>query len=260
MVTVPKRWIFLILVVLVTLLVSWPEHNYYPLLSQGDHGRDLYAAQEVLRGKLPYKDFWWVYGPLMPYYYAPFYLLSGKTIVGFLVGKIVLKAVCAGFFYLAASALMAPSVAFLAALWFVQSQQDFFFTFNHIGGIAAELAILWLLFSYLQKSQMRYLWWTLPCVFIYALIKINFGLAALAVVVISTALIDFFSRRPWTAEKKNFYLTAVIGTPVAIALVYWLLLKDLPSYAIHQCMPYFGDDQPHHFPPTVTIPYYFQQH
>jgi hypothetical protein len=45
-----------------------------------------------------------------------------------------------------------------------------------------------------------------------------------------------------------------------VGLVYWLLLKDLPIYAIRQCMPYFGDDQPHHFPPSVTIPYYFTQH
>lgn len=252
--------LFLVLTIVFAFIIAWPQHNYYPQLSQGDHGRDLYSAQAVLRGELPYKDFWWVYGPLMPYYYALFYKIGGGTIVGFLVGKIVLKVACAAFFYLAASSVMPAFAAFLAAMWFNQSQQDFFFTFNHIGGIAAELAILWLLFSYIQQRQMRFLWACLPVAVVYCLVKINFGLVSVAVIVLTAALTDWLQRNPWNDEKKKWYFSAIVMAPAAVALVYWLLLKDLPFYAVRQCMPYFGDDQPHHFPPSMTIPYYFQQH
>src|SRR5882724_3524336 len=124
--------IFLVFTAVAGIIFTLPHYNFQELLSQGDHGRDLYAAQEILRGKLPYKDFWWVYGPLMPYYYAFFYKFAGGSIFSFLLGKLVLKTTCAAFFYLAAETVMAPSVAFLGALWFAQGQQEFFFTFNHV--------------------------------------------------------------------------------------------------------------------------------
>ena len=47
--------------------------------------------------------------------------------------------------------------------------------------------------------------------------------------------------------------------PFFLGLIYWLLLHDLPLYAIRQCMPYFGDDQPYHATPLMVIPYYFMQ-
>ena len=44
------------------IIIFIPYCRFQGPLSQGDHGRDLYAAQAILRGELPYKDFWWVYG------------------------------------------------------------------------------------------------------------------------------------------------------------------------------------------------------
>jgi hypothetical protein len=251
--------LFLWLTVLGAVILCLPQINFYDQLSQGDHGRDLYAAQAALRGELPYQDYWWVYGPLMPYYFALFYKLTGGTIVSFLIGKLVLKVLCALFFYLGAATLIAPSIAFLGAMWFTQSQQDFFFTFNHLGGITVQMAILFFLFSYIKNQNLKQLWIALGLVFVYCLIKINFGLAALLAVLAAAAGSDFIFKTPFSAEKKKFYVAA-LGLPVAVFIVYWLLLKNLPFYAIRQCMPYFGDDQPHHLSPLQTIPYYFSQH
>ncbi len=246
-----KRWTFCLLVVAAVLVMGSFKLNFYPQLSQGDHGRDLYAAQAVLRGELPYKDYWWVYGPLMPYFFALFYKAAGSTIVGFLVGDLLLKTAGAAFFYLACEQFIPAFAAFLCAIWFAQSQPDFFFTFNHSGGITCELWIIFMLFAFLKSNAPRYLWMALPAVLLYCLVKINFGLAAFTVVIM-TAL---FSK----VTDKKFYSAgaAVLGLT---ALVYWFLLKDLNIFEIRQCMPYFGDDQPHHFPPTMTIPYYFTQH
>ncbi len=246
-----KRTFFCWLTVAAVLLMGYFKLNFYPQLSQGDHGRDLYSAQAVLRGELPYKDFWWVYGPMMPYYFAVFYKIAGSTIVGFLLGDLVLKAAAAAFFYLACSCFIAPLLAFLGAVWFAQSQPDFFFTFNHAGGITAELWIIFMLFAFIKNKAPKYLWMSLPAVLIYCLIKINFGLAAFVVVLVTAGFHKF--------KEKKFYLTSVTVLCLT-AFIYWLLLKDLSIEEIRQCMPYFGDDQPHHFPPSMTIPYYFTQH
>ncbi len=254
-----KHTLFLVAVIATVLIMGLPELNYYPLLSQGDHGRDLYAAQAVLRGELPYKDFWWVYGPIMPYYYAFFYKVCGATIGSFLLGKLVLKIAAAAFFYLAASRFLPAFLAFLSAVWFAQSQQEFFFTFNHAGGITAELWILFMLFSYIRTPQVRFLWGTLPAIFLYSLIKINFGLTAAVVVAIVSFCAGWVHPLPRDRARNRFYV-ALAGVCLGVGLVYWLLLKDLPLYVIRQCQPYFGDDQPHHFSPWVTIPYYFTQH
>jgi len=56
----------LLLVLGLGIIILAPYTHFQDFLSQGDHGRDLYAAQAVYRGELPYRDFWWVYGPLMP--------------------------------------------------------------------------------------------------------------------------------------------------------------------------------------------------
>jgi hypothetical protein len=47
--------------------------------------------------------------------------------------------------------------------------------------------------------------------------------------------------------------------PFVLGVIYWLLLHDLPFYAIRQCMPYFGDDQPYHASPLQVIPYFLMQ-
>ena len=55
---------------------------------------------------------------------------------------------------------------------------------------------------------MRYLWIAAIADFILGLIKINFGLAGLAGIVLSVLLIDLFKKYPFNAQKKKFYLIA----------------------------------------------------
>ena len=52
----------------------------------------------MTHGKLPYKDFWWVYGPLMPYYYGLFYKIFGMHITSVLLGRAVLADVLAALY------------------------------------------------------------------------------------------------------------------------------------------------------------------
>lgn len=254
-----SKTIFLLLTILMSAVFVWPELNFQDLLSQGDHGRDLYAFDAVTHGKLPYKDFWWVYGPIMPYYYGLFFKIFGVHITSVLLGRALIVVLCSVFFYLSAATLMSPILAFLGSAWFTQSRQEFFFTYNHVGGICAELVIVWCLLSYIRQESMRYLWIALVAVFILGLVKINFGLAGLVGIILSVWWIDRSKNYAFGDLKKKFYWIAIGLIPLAFAVINWLLLKDLPFYAIRQCMPYFGDDQPYHASPLLVIPYYLMQ-
>ena len=107
---------------------------------------------------------------------------------------------------------------------------------------------------------MRYLWIALIADFILGLVKINFGLAGLAGIVLSVLLDRFHPKSILsTLKRKNFIYCAAVLDPSGLGIINWLLLKDLPLYAIRQCMPYFGDDQPYHASPLVVIPYYLIQ-
>src|ERR1700691_4329863 len=85
------KCLVLLSVLAVGIIITAPYANYQTYLAQGDHGRDLYAAQAVYRGELPYKNFWWVYGPLMPYYYGLFFKIFGTHISSMLLGKLILR-------------------------------------------------------------------------------------------------------------------------------------------------------------------------
>ena len=146
-------FIFLSLTIILGIIIFSPYANFQNFLSQGDHGRDLYAAEAVLRGEIPYKDFWWVYGPLMPYYYAAFFKLFGIQIPSILFGKIILNITCGILCYLAVSEIFVPIVAFATSLCFMCFQQDFLFTYNHVGGITLILAIVWMHFAYIRHAR-----------------------------------------------------------------------------------------------------------
>src|SRR5208283_4844581 len=110
------KCLVLLLVLSAGILITAPYANFQDFLAQGDHGRDLYATQAVLRGEIPYKDFFWFYGPLMPYYYAAFFKIFGVQITSILLGKMVLNIACGILCYLAVSEIFIPTAAFATSL------------------------------------------------------------------------------------------------------------------------------------------------
>ena len=239
---------YLLLTVLLSLILLVPTLHYIPVLSTGDHGRDFYCAQQILEGKIPYHDFWWVYGPLMPYYYALFYKMLGITMSSILVGKVVLILICEVFFYLTLS-LFAPALfALIGTLWFLLYMNDFFFTYNHIGGVACLLGSLYYVFSYLNNDKSKYLSLSIFCLFILGLIKINFALSSLFAFIISVRAIEYFQQYP--RKNLSLLIALLLGS---LAGIYFLLLHSLPMYEIRQCFPYLSSDQPNQSTPVDSI-------
>ena len=57
--------LFLILTFLAGIITLAPYHNFQNVLSQGDHGHNLYAYKKSMDGAVPYQDYYWPYGPLI---------------------------------------------------------------------------------------------------------------------------------------------------------------------------------------------------
>lgn len=247
------KWLIVLLVVVAGIIITAPYANFQDYLSQGDHGRDLYAAQAVYRGELPYRNFWWVYGPLMPYYYGLVFKIFGTKISSILLGKALLRILCGALICLGLMQVTSMAAACLCACWFMLFQQDFFFTYNHLGGIAMVMGVAFCLLSYIQKHSLKAAWGALGFVFILCLIKINFGLAALAVSLATVAISDFVSRIPFKGHKKNFYAAAIIGLPLVVFILYFVLLNGLSAMEIRQCLPYKEGDQPYSTSPWTAI-------
>ncbi len=240
------RLLYLLLTVLVGLLFNLPYHNFQDYLAQGDHGRDLYAAQAVLAGDMPYKDFWWVYGPLMPYYYAAFFKMFGVQITSVLLGKILLNTAAGAFFFLALWELFPGFLAFMGAVWFIVFHQDFFFTYNHAGGIALLMAAIWMHVSYIRTPWMKYAWTALFGIFVLGLVKINFAITTLVMTLALVAVKDLLDRTSFqTRQKRAFYACALFFIPVCWVGVYSFFIHGLTPAEVRQCLPYLGGDEPY---------------
>ena len=102
---------FLILTFLTSLLLLGPYLNDHGFIAPGDHRRDFYTLEQTMHGKVPYQDYWWVYGPLMPYYYAGFLKVFGVSIVSILAGKVFLRILTGLLLYLGLCTIIHPAFA-----------------------------------------------------------------------------------------------------------------------------------------------------
>ncbi|MCK5178207.1 MAG: hypothetical protein KAR32_01655 [Candidatus Omnitrophica bacterium] len=246
-----KRFIW-VLLILSGFLLLHQRLVYQPFLASGDHGRDLYAFEATMRGQLPYKDYWWVYGPLTPYYYSIFFKLFGVAISSVLLGKFLLN-LAAGIFFFATLSFFIPSMfAYVATLWFWIFKPEFFFTYNHIAGITCLMAIVYYMLDHFRNKNLISLYAALLATFALSLIKINFGIIALILLILFTYLPNRFNKKPISKGEKRFYWIALAGMPLAVFLVYWSLLNTLPIYAIRQCLPYLASDHPNNAPFLLT--------
>ena len=152
----PPRASF-ILMMLSSFIVLLPSLTFQVMFAQGDHGRDLYAFAMTAKGALPYRDYLWVYGPLMPYYYAFFLKYVGSSILSVLLGETLLKFACGLTFYFIIRQLTAPWWSYLCAIFFLSTYSFFFHTYTYTGGILLLLLILFTLVKYIHKPEARLL-------------------------------------------------------------------------------------------------------
>jgi len=252
------RSLMVLAVIAIGILINSPYINYQNYLSQGDHGRDLYAAEAVYRGELPYKDFWWVYGPLTPYYYGLFFKIFGVHITSMILGKLTLCIAAGVLICLGLMEIASPLCAFFCACWFMLFREDFFFTYNHAAGIVMVAGVAFCLLRLIQRNSINALWMLLGFIFLLCLIKLNFGATAIVVSAITVAVNDAVKHTRIDISRKIFYTSILLLIPLISFFIYWSLLKGLSPMEIRQCLPYKEGDQPYDSSVWISLGYFFQ--
>ena len=238
--TKQARIAFFFLTLLTGIFLLTPSITYQKWLSTGDHGKNLYAAFATMQGQSPYTDYLWFYGPLMPSYYAAFLKQFGINISSVLLGQMVLRVISGVCIYVGLQLFTAPLLAFAGALWFWVFAQDFFYTYNHSGGVTLSLMTICCLLSYIRFQKKYWLYFGLAMIIPLSLVKLNIGLAVWTGFFLST----FWTHKVFGLKIQNnliFFLTALCTVPLILGL-YWLNVRELPFYAIQQCLHYFGND------------------
>ncbi len=237
-----QKLLFLILTISIGIFIFMPYSNFQPVIAQGDHGRDLYVAQATLQGSAPYQDYWWVYGPAMPYFYATVFKIFGISIQNILMAKIFLTLACGVLFYLTICLFASPLMGLASTIWFWSFRPSFFHTYNHIGVILFSILCMFFIAKYIQHSKKEYVYASLLSVLIIFLIKANMGLFYLLSALLSFLMIDFVKEKK--IAHKKLYTISFFAILAISTFTYWILTKDLPGYALKQCFPYFpGYDQ-----------------
>ena len=168
----------------------FPYHNFHPYITQGDNGRDLYAFQQTFHGKMPYRDYFWQYGPLMPYYYSCIFHFLGISIKSAVIGRLLTIFLDGLLVYLTLSIFIRPFLAMTAALWFWAFHPNFTFTFNHPGGVTVIFCVVYCLFRYIENLRQRWVRAGYFLSLLLGLIKINFGFSTLTAFALSCSAVD----------------------------------------------------------------------
>ncbi len=228
-------WIFSLLIFL-AIIIHLPQLDFWPAIVQGDLGRDLYAFCRTQHGDLPYRGYFYQYGPLMPYYYAVFNILFGVNITSVLYGVILLDVLAGMLIYLILIRWTTPVTAILGASWFWLFYEKIIFNFNHIGAVPLILINVYLLIKFYESPRIWVFWGVVATVFILLLIKINIGLCIFASsFLIILAMIIKGRLRLFPIKWPLLWLFLA---PLASAIfIYLLLFQGLPDYYIKQCLP-----------------------
>lgn len=207
-------------------------------LSQGDHGLNLYAADAILRGETPYKDFHWFYGPLMPYYYAAFFTVFGSSVKTALLAKTVLTIACSLVIYLTLNLFTSTSLAVIGGLFFFFFQHDFFYTYNHIGGVFLNLLTIYYFCAYIRHKKIGHLYACFISILLLGMIKLNLGVIALLAVLFCFLVL----KKHLALKATKTIVSAIVMLPVGWIILNGYFLIGLPFYIVKQGFQYFGND------------------
>lgn len=207
----------------------------------GDVGANLYSIEAVNRGEVPYRDFLWVYGPLMLYYHALFFKLLGSSIQSALWARLLLETIFAGVFFLGARRIMHPFAALLATSAFSVFRPEFTSTVVHYGGVCMEIGILWAVLSYCRKPKNKYVLSGAAFVLSLGFIKLNFGIFFLPAIFLGFILCDYLQHKNLSAQRLKRYGLYFIGIIAIWFSIYYLFVQPLTWQQLNQCFPVLKD-------------------
>lgn len=198
---------------------------------QIDNGRELYVPAEILKGKMLFRDLWYMYGPLAPYLKAFLFRIFGVQLNVLYVFGLTLAFATALLTYevsrrfrLGYVGAIVPSIFFLTES-FYPFIRNFVFPYSYAASLGTLFGMACLYFVLRHASGMRTRDLALASVFtaLAALTKQEFGMACLAVLGFEIAA-SFRIRRSGSELLRNLGV-ACAGLIPAVAGYGWFVWK-----------------------------------
>lgn len=201
-------------------------------LLPGDHGREIYCFYRTGRGAVPYRDFQWTYGWLMPYVYGGVFRLFGESLLVLRAVFLALLLAAGGCAFGAVrrqyGTFAAHVGAFLVFLWGTPPH-----SFNHAALAVMVTAGCWSLFAALEADRLR------PSALLLAYLPALVGGGAkwssgIAWIAIATLLlgVKLWILPPTGVRRGRDFLPVVVAAALALVLVtgaYGLLFAGVPA-------------------------------
>ena len=153
-------WMARAVIVSVTGALAWYTWGHWGDF-QIDNGRELYVPAEILKGKLLFRDLWYMYGPLAPYLKALLFRIFGVHLtvlyifgLALTIGTALLTFETARFFNLGLVGSTVPALFFLVEA-FYPFIRNFIFPYSYAAALGAFLGLACLYFTMRHASSLR---------------------------------------------------------------------------------------------------------
>jgi len=223
-------WISRAIIVGVAAALAWYTWGHWGDF-QIDNGRELYVPAEIVKGKLLFRDLWYMYGPLAPYLKALLFRIFGVQLtvlyalgLTLAIGFALVTFEIARRFHLGSVGNIVPSLFFLIEAYhpFIR---NFIFPYSYAASLAAFLGVACLYFVMLHASDGRV--WHLGLAAVLAslviLTKQEFGAACLALLAFEIAGSYWIRRSPRDLGRNIAVCCA--GMLPAVAGYGWFVWK-----------------------------------
>jgi hypothetical protein len=225
-----RLWIARAIIVGVAAALAWYTWGHWGDF-QIDNGREIYVPVEILKGKLLFRDLWYMYGPLAPYANALLFLIFGINLtvlyvfgLALTIGSALLTFEVARRFPLGLVGSTVPPLFFLVEA-FYPFIRNFVFPYSYAATLAAFLGMACLYFIMCHASSMRSLHLGSAAVLagLVILTKQEFGFACLALLGFEIAAC-YLMRRSAPELGRNIALSFA-GLSPALAGYGWFVWK-----------------------------------
>ncbi len=224
------EWIARLVIILVACGLAWYTWGHWGDF-QIDNGRELYVPAEILKGKLLFRDLWYMYGPLAPYLKALLFRIFGVhlTVLYVLgltltIGTALLTFEIARFFNLGPVGSTVPPMFFLVEA-FYPFIRNFVFPYSYAASLGAFLGLACLYFVMRHVASVSTLHLGLAAVLssLVILTKQEFGVACLLLLGFDVAA-GLLIRRSVTEFLRNIAV-CFVGLLPALAVYGWFVMK-----------------------------------
>ena len=193
-----------------------------------DCGRELYVAAMLARGKMLYRDVWYLYHPAAPYFNSLLFRIFGVRVEVFYIAGSLAALGSACFLYLTGIRLSARLAGWTAAcvLLFEAFARELFcfplpYSFASVYGCLVACLFLWLL---VRASQSPNIGWILglgSAAAVAMLLKMEYGFACYSILTL-LLFIRAVSQKSWMRLGKD--LAVVLpGVAVCGAVAAWMI-------------------------------------